>query len=468
VRAALRLAAGDPEAAAHLARAVELVDADVSEQTVPLRLAATLIEAVAATTGHDGVRALRAADIAEALLAQAPRDRVAAHPELRAIILYSRGAAQSWTGALEDAVTTLTDGARAGASTGCERTRLACLEQLALAHAYRGRLQEAADVAGEAVQLAGRQGQEPPHHSFAGTVALAWVAGERWAVATAWRHLRAAEAAADTSDEPLATVAVALVRARLLGGRGEPRAAARVLSDLRASRGGATPAWLEQEIILTGARLSVAMGRPAEALAAVETLKDPASAQTALVTAAALVARGDTRRGSDLVLPVVDRPDLPAPLLIEAWLVLAVAASERGEASTVRESLGRALALAAPDAHRRAFHEAGFRLRHLLRSDAGLAASYRSLDAGAAPPKSPPRTGRPQPEADAPIVVDALSVRELQVLRYLAAMLGTEEIADTMYLSVNTVKTHVRSILRKLAVSRRNEAVRRARQLGLV
>jgi LuxR family maltose regulon positive regulatory protein len=54
------------------------------------------------------------------------------------------------------------------------------------------------------------------------------------------------------------------------------------------------------------------------------------------------------------------------------------------------------------------------------------------------------------------------------VLRHLAAMMGTEEIADTMYLSVNTVKTHVRSILRKLAASRRNEAVRRARALGIV
>jgi LuxR family maltose regulon positive regulatory protein len=469
VRAALRLAAGDSGTTAeNLARAVEFVDADVSEQTVPLRLAATLIEAVAATTGHDGVRALRAADTAEALLAQAPPDRVAAHPELRAIILHSRGTAQSWTGALEDAVTTLTDGAAAAASTGCERTRLACLEQLALAHAYRGQLQEAADVAGEAVQLADRLGEDPPHHSFAGTVVLAWVAGERWAVATAWRHLRAAEAAADTSDEPLATVAVAIVRARLLGAQGEPRAAARVLSDLRASGEGRAPTWLEQELVLTGARLSVAMGRPEEALAAVETLDDPSSAQTALVTAAALAAMGDTRRATDLALPVVGRPDVPAPLLIEAWLILAVAASERCEASTVRESLGRALALAAPDAHRRVFHEAGFRLRHLLRGDAGLAASYRSLDAGAAPPKSSPRTGSPQPAAGAPIVVDPLSVRELQVLRYLAAMLGTEEIADTMYLSVNTVKTHVRSILRKLAVSRRNEAVRRARDLGIV
>ena len=37
-----------------------------------------------------------------------------------------------------------------------------------------------------------------------------------------------------------------------------------------------------------------------------------------------------------------------------------------------------------------------------------------------------------------------------------------------MFISVNTVRTHVRSILRKLAVSRRNEAVRRARALSLL
>ncbi|WP_414673021.1 response regulator transcription factor [Kribbella sp.] len=47
-------------------------------------------------------------------------------------------------------------------------------------------------------------------------------------------------------------------------------------------------------------------------------------------------------------------------------------------------------------------------------------------------------------------------------------MLTTEEIASTMYVSVNTVRSHVRSILRKLNASRRNEAVRRAWELGLL
>jgi len=105
----------------------------------------------------------------------------------------------------------------------------------------------------------------------------------------------------------------------------------------------------------------------------------------------------------------------------------------------------------------------------VLRNDTELAAGYQAL-ATAAPPKRRIRaiTGPAGSDAGTAIVVDRLSDRELEVLRHLAAMMGTEEIADTMYLSVNTVKTHVRSILRKLAASRRNEAVRRARALGIV
>jgi LuxR family maltose regulon positive regulatory protein len=180
-----------------------------------------------------------------------------------------------------------------------------------------------------------------------------------------------------------------------------------------------------------------------------------------------MLARGAAQQASDLAAPVLESRDLPTPLAIEAWLILAMAAGERGDMGTASESLGEALTLAAADGHRRNFHQAGPRLRRLLRSDPELAASYQALGAS---PHAKPRAiagGAPR-SADAPIVVDSLSDRELEVLKHLAAMLGTEEIADTMYLSVNTVKTHVRSVLRKLAASRRNEAVRRARALGIV
>lgn len=66
------------------------------------------------------------------------------------------------------------------------------------------------------------------------------------------------------------------------------------------------------------------------------------------------------------------------------------------------------------------------------------------------------------------LLIESLTPKELEVLGHLQELLTTEEIAETMFVSVNTVRTHVRNILRKLGVTRRYAAVRRARELGLV
>jgi LuxR family transcriptional regulator, maltose regulon positive regulatory protein len=47
-------------------------------------------------------------------------------------------------------------------------------------------------------------------------------------------------------------------------------------------------------------------------------------------------------------------------------------------------------------------------------------------------------------------------------------MLTTAEVASELYISVNTVKTHLKSIYRKLGAAHSREAVRRGRQLGLI
>ena len=74
----------------------------------------------------------------------------------------------------------------------------------------------------------------------------------------------------------------------------------------------------------------------------------------------------------------------------------------------------------------------------------------------------PPRRVRPA-SLDEP-----LTSRELTVLRYLQSMMSTAEIAEVLYLSVNTVKTHLKSIYRKLGTGRRRDAVERARELQLL
>jgi LuxR family maltose regulon positive regulatory protein len=63
---------------------------------------------------------------------------------------------------------------------------------------------------------------------------------------------------------------------------------------------------------------------------------------------------------------------------------------------------------------------------------------------------------------------EALSGAELSVLRLLRSELSQREIADELHLSFNTIKTHTRSIYRKLGVAERAEAVARARELSLI
>ena len=61
-----------------------------------------------------------------------------------------------------------------------------------------------------------------------------------------------------------------------------------------------------------------------------------------------------------------------------------------------------------------------------------------------------------------------LSERELDVLHELAAGRSNKEIAAQLHISPNTVKTHVARLFEKLGAKRRTEAIRRARELGIV
>jgi NarL family two-component system response regulator LiaR len=75
-----------------------------------------------------------------------------------------------------------------------------------------------------------------------------------------------------------------------------------------------------------------------------------------------------------------------------------------------------------------------------------------------------PRTGRDRAPDDAQPLTD----REMDVLRHLASGRSTEQIADSLYISVLTVRSHVKSILAKLGVHSKLEAVTYALHLGLI
>jgi LuxR family maltose regulon positive regulatory protein len=62
----------------------------------------------------------------------------------------------------------------------------------------------------------------------------------------------------------------------------------------------------------------------------------------------------------------------------------------------------------------------------------------------------------------------SLTTAELRILQFLPTCLSLREIAERLYVSANTVKTHARSVYRKLGASSRGEAVARAREAGLL
>ena len=96
---------------------------------------------------------------------------------------------------------------------------------------------------------------------------------------------------------------------------------------------------------------------------------------------------------------------------------------------------------------------------------AALAAELAGL-LGEAPRPAP--APAPAPAGPPPWPAEPLTVSETRVLRYLPTHLGAPEIAAELFLSANTVKTHLRHLYRKLGAHSRREAVQRARAIGLL
>lgn len=79
-----------------------------------------------------------------------------------------------------------------------------------------------------------------------------------------------------------------------------------------------------------------------------------------------------------------------------------------------------------------------------------------------------PRTAEPAAEIKPVLNHPELSRRELDVLELIASGMSNQEIADKLFLSLNTVKTHSSNLFLKLDVKRRTQAVQRARELGII
>jgi LuxR family maltose regulon positive regulatory protein len=149
--------------------------------------------------------------------------------------------------------------------------------------------------------------------------------------------------------------------------------------------------------------------------------------------------------------------------VIEVLVLQALTGHARGNVPGALAALERALTLAEPEGYVRLFASEGPPMASLLRAAAkqGVAPSYvhRLLAAVKRSEDRPPlRQG----------LIEPLSERELEVLRLLASDLDGPDIARELTVSLNTVRTHTKSIYAKLGVNNRRAAVRRAGELNLL
>jgi len=181
-----------------------------------------------------------------------------------------------------------------------------------------------------------------------------------------------------------------------------------------------------------------------------------------LAAATVRLGRGDALSALRRVEPLLDSgSELHPTGRLHAWLVAAVARHSLGDTRDASEAVERALEIAAPERYRRPFADGGGAVRRLLQRHASLPTAYAPLVAELIDALE--RVSAPPPG-----LLEPLSERERDVLRLLPTLLPNTEVASELFVSVNTVKTHVKSIYRKLEVSSRREAVARARSLRLI
>ncbi|MDL1902063.1 hypothetical protein FBR02_15005 [Anaerolineae bacterium CFX9] len=206
--------------------------------------------------------------------------------------------------------------------------------------------------------------------------------------------------------------------------------------------GAARPAYWDEFEYLTLAQVRIAQGRASEILPLLEHLSVQAEQQNRVTS------------------------------LIEILLLCALAYAARRETGDAQRTLNRALALAEPQGYVRLFIDKGGALASLMQHMADrtpytvrLLNAFTEVKAGN---DTAPAAALNGTAVTMPTLFEPLSGRELEVLVLMAEGLSNQQIAQRLVISTGTVKTHVKSILRKLQASSRTQAVAQAHRYHLL
>jgi LuxR family maltose regulon positive regulatory protein len=269
--------------------------------------------------------------------------------------------------------------------------------------------------------------------------------------------LAAARAAARINGRPVLQTMVDTWLARLATAQGDRAGALASLTQARLALAAPDDS-VRAQFALEEFRLALAL-EPAEAGALIPRL--PATTASRLLQARLHVARREWAKAGQIL-------EETEPLTIRErveWGVLRSLAAQAPDLARAHRYLRTALALASPHRY----------LATIIEQGPGIAALLGSLPAG---PDLRPYVDELSVRAEA-VTASAkgpagllpgglLSGRELEVLRLLASRLTTTEIAGALFVSANTLKSHMKSIYRKLDVSSRADATRQGTARGLI
>ena len=391
------------------------------------------------------------------LVAESAVEAVVALSELSASLDGFAGAVEVSTGDVESALVTL--------SRGAERSSTDCVGQLAVLEAHRGDLRAAERHA----RLALREGSADAGAGAAhAAVALAWVSVDRGALDVAQAFLDDA-VAGPWASEPWLLVVHEVVRARLLIASGRPdEATRRLVAPARALTDREAAAWIRELVTSVGAEALLASGEPQQALALVTLGLPTGSPDRAVLTARACRDIGDVRgAGAAMASVIHSLHATPRSTQLPGLVLEAQLAHDRGQVERAVALVERALRCAGDEDNRRPLVPHAAWLRWFLDRDGSALREFRPFVTSLLGGDGATAQSRSSVAATPHVVLEPLTERETQVLELLAQMCSTDEIAAELFVSANTVKTHLKGIFRKYSVNRRVDAVRRGRELGL-
>jgi LuxR family transcriptional regulator, maltose regulon positive regulatory protein len=465
VEASRALAVGDLAGSTmRLAEATKSLGEQSSSDNFRACIVLNICQAVHAAFSGDAERTITAVEELERLAGRATSEGILLVPDLRSVVGTLRGAAALTEGRWAEAEVHLSHALVSARRAGRPFFELLSISLLASASAGRGSVSLASERGQEAVKLASNYGLSSSPALVGAHLALAWAAYQRDELDEADLSLAAASRnqGAFQKSPPFA-LATAALGAAVARGRGDFDTGVARLDGALDSAANWSP-FQEQWLAYRRAEVLLASD---DAGGAAQTIDDkPALTLSQSAGAArvrlALGDASDALRLLDLALESSDSDDVVGQVL--CWCVKARALDSLGDSRGASRALERALVLAQPEGAVRVFLDQGLMMKDLLQNSLRFTNGSHAFAKMLLERLTAPANPRPVDS----FLVDPLTDRELHVLRYLPSLLSASEIAAELYVSLNTVKTHLRSIYRKLGVSRRRGAVERANELGLL